>query len=316
MKYSTQPASHCSIKQLLAPTGLLLIAGVLLAVDLQRPSGIQAAVGIGLDTDGDRLVDKQERVLGTLASVTDTDHDGFTDAEELSRNSSPLLFEQRPASNSLSTGLTAHAQRDGLHAVAAVYIPGGNYRDVDIHIGMLVGRNLCILRQEIVASRSFVTFSSAQDPNALVALVDFSFDRSWVSATGHFVLFATVGWRGTGVIAAADAIDLFDIAGTAVLAMPDPFHEPVYDMTNSSTTGPATIYKPLTSGGSDVPAGWVSGEICFQSSQPVGISGALVTHEVVAAACESGWDGACPPSCESSVGSTYTSVDPLVLIGG
>ena len=39
-------------------------------------------------------------------------------------------------------------------------------------------------------------------------------------------------------------------------------------------------------------------------------------QEVVAAYCIEGWDGYCPPTCAASVGSTYSTLDPIGLIGG
>jgi hypothetical protein len=46
------------------------------------------------------------------------------------------------------------------------------------------------------------------------------------------------------------------------------------------------------------------------------VNGAIITNEIVSADCMNGWDGFCPPSCTSTVGSTYETVDPLGLIGG
>ena len=81
-------------------------------------------------------------------------------------------------------------------------------------------------------------------------------------------------------------------------------------------SGQGTIYRPLTGGGDDVPNGWAIDQICYQMSQAVAVNGAVVTHEVVSADCVSGWDGSCPPTCGSSVGSTFNSIDPVILIGG
>jgi hypothetical protein len=293
----------------------MVTVGVLLGIDLRQPAKILANTSVDPDTDGDGLVDRQERILGTLLSATDTDGDGYSDSEELARQSSPVYPQFVPELRGLSTGLTAHGERDGIHAVIAVYIPNGRYRDVDLHVGTLVGRHLVVIPPSSFLPQSSVSFVPARDPNAIVALVDFRFDQTWVEATGHLTMYATVGRNGSGTIAAADVIDLFEVAGVPVLAMPDPNYLPAYDLTGGGHEQ-GTIYQPLTGGGDDVPAGWSPNQVCFQTSEEVGASGAVVTHEIVTAECESGWDGSCPPNCHGSVGSTYTSIDPIVLVGG
>jgi hypothetical protein len=77
-----------------------------------------------------------------------------------------------------------------------------------------------------------------------------------------------------------------------------------------------TIYMPLPLSEGDNPVNWVPGEICVQQSSPVGSAGAVLTQEVTSAECQDGWEAACPPSCASSVGTTFTTIDPAVLIGG
>jgi hypothetical protein len=316
MKYSANQASCQWFSGLATPIALVVTAGVLLGVDVCRPANLSASVVPDPDTDGDGLVDRQERVLGTLSSSVDSDQDGFSDAEELARQTSPTYPQFYPEVNSLSVGLTAHGERDGLHAVIAVYLPNGNPRDVDIHIGTLVGRRVLLIPQPLFEAESTVRYVPARDPQALIAIVDFRFDRSLVYATGHLTMFTTVARRGAGNITAADAIDLFDIAGVVALAMPDPSQNQTLRMGRRSASGQGTVYKPLTGGGDDIPTGWASDQICYQTSQPVAVNGAVVTHEVVSAECVSGWDGSCPPTCSSSVGSTFNSVDPVILIGG
>jgi hypothetical protein len=316
MKYSVNPASCQWLNGLTAPIALMVTAGVLLGIDVCRPASLSASAVQDPDTDGDGLVDRQERVLGTLASSVDSDQDGFSDSEELARQTAPDYPQFYPEIGGLSVGLTAHGERDGLHAVIAVYLPNGNPGDVDLHLGTLVGRRLLLVPQPLFEAQSTLTYVPAQDPQALIAIVDFRFDRSWVYGTGHLTLFATVARRGAGNITSADAIDLFDMAGVVALAMPDPQQNHTLRVGRHSNSGQGTIYKPLTGGGSDVPTGWASDQICYQTSQAVAVNGAMVTHEVVSADCVSGWDGSCAPTCSSSVGSTFNSLDPVILIGG
>jgi hypothetical protein len=315
MKYFSQASGHW-FSGLVAPVGLVVTAATLLSIDLSRSSKVYAWAVPDADTDGDGLVDRQERVIGTLPSVADSDEDGFSDAEEIARKSSPVLPQLTPISPNISVGLTAHGERDGLHAVIVVYLPDGNPRDVDIRLGTLVGRRLVVLPEGMFVGGSHLSFAPAADPNALLAIVDFRFDRTWVSVPGHLAMFATVARKGGGHVLAADSINLFEIGGIEVLAQVDPYFMPAFRMTGGPTGGPGTIYRPLPGGSETPPTGWTLDEVCFQTAQPMGASGCIVSNEVVSADCQSGWDGSCPPNCSSSVGTTYTSVDPVVLIGG
>lgn len=316
MKYTAKPAACPWFNGLLAPVGLLLTAGVFLAHDLGHGSKLSATAATDPDSDGDGLTDRQERVLGTLASSVDSDQDGYPDAEEVARKTSPIFPQFFPEIPGLSVGLTAHGERDGVHAVAAIYLPTGDIQNLDIRIGTLVGRRLLLVPQPVFLANSTVSFASAHDPRAAVALVDFRFDRNWVLVPGHLTMFVTVARNTTGTVLAADVIDLFDIGGIVTLAMSDPSQNHSLRVGRGRTSGPGTIYRPLTGTGDDVPIGWAADQICYQTSQAVAVDGPMVTNEVVTADCETGWDGSCPPDCHGSVGTTYTSVDPVILVGG
>lgn len=316
MKYTAKPAACPWFKGLLAPVGLLLTAGVFLVHDIGRGSKLYATVATDPDSDGDGLTDRQEHVLGTLTFSVDSDQDGYPDAEEVARKTSPIFPQSFPEIPGLSVGLTAHDERDGLHAVAAIYLPTGDIQNLDIHIGTLVGRRLLLVPQSTFLANSTVRFTSAHDPRAAVALVDFRFDRNWVLVPGHLTMFVTIARTTTGNVLAADVIDMFNIGGIVTLAMVDPSPIHYLRVGRGSTTGPGTIYRPLTGTGDDVPMGWSADQICYQTSLAVAVDGAMITNEVVTADCESGWDGSCPPDCQGSVGTTYTSIDPVILVGG
>ena len=71
----------------------------------------------GPDTDGDGLTDHFEEVLGTDGSRSDTDGDGYWDAEELARQSNPLNAANVPGSKptgfSASAGVRTMGGREG-----------------------------------------------------------------------------------------------------------------------------------------------------------------------------------------------------------
>jgi hypothetical protein len=80
---------------------------------------------------------------------------------------------------------------------------------------------------------------------------------------------------------------------------------------------PGTIYVPLSVDDSgDLPVSWTQGSVCMQTTSAVGSDGAAITQQVDSADCQPGFDSACPSTCAASVGTTFTTIDPVVLIGG
>lgn len=317
-KSSSLSASRRESFTFFAPLGLIAVCGAVLGLDLGRPSSVRADVTQWPDMDGDGLVDRQERVFGTNTTSRDTDGDGYSDTEEFARGSSPIYAQLTPGAPVLHAGISARGEPDGLHALIAVYMPDSNFRNIDLQVGTLSGTRLIFLPRTMLELRGTIDFVGASLPGASIALVDFRFPRSWVDRVGHLTMFATVGHVGSGTVESVAVMELFNIGGVVVLAAPDPTSIPIGQLAgggNAASSG-GTVYKPLTAGGDDTPRGWTLEEVCFQESQPVGLSGSIVTNEVISAECRSGWDGSCPGSCASSVGSTYTSIDPAALIGG
>ena len=297
-----------------APLGLVAVCGVLLALESRRPSTVLAQASQYPDMDADGLVDRQERVLGTSEGLPDSDGDHYSDTEEFARGSSPLYAASYPHSAVLHAGITARGEPDGLHALIGVYLPDSNFRSVDLQVGLVSGSRIAFIPRTMLETRGTIDFAAADLHTASIALVDFRFPRTWVDRTGHLTIFATVGHIGTGTVDSLAVMELFNIGGVITLAAPDPTSLPAIHVAAAASGG--TVYRPLTTGDDDSPRGWTIEEVCFQQSQPVGVSGAIVTNEVVSAECQSGWDGSCPGTCASSVGSTYTSIDPAALIGG
>jgi hypothetical protein len=320
MKTPTSAVSRRTFSLLVAPGIVLVAAASLLgSFDVASHGGarISASTSRVDDEDRDGLVYGQELILGTMASVADSDLDGFSDAEELARGTSPLLGIFYPTAQTVHAGITARGEPDGLHALIAVYTPDGNVQDLKIEVGILTGRRMVMLRPSLLLQQGSMDYVPGATPNSIVALLDFRFPRSWVDATGHLTMFAMARHRGQRSNEAAAAMDLFNTGGVVVLAMPDPTTLPSQGISGGpGQQGGGTVYRALTFVDNEPPSGWTMGEVCVQSSQAVMVSGPLVVHEISSADCQGGWEGACPPDCDSSVGSTFTTVDPTVLVGG
>lgn len=297
------------------PIGILAAAGSLLAIELRGDARLSASVSGSSDTDGDGLVDKQELIVGTSPLVADTDQDGFGDAEELARRTSPIYAQSHPDPDRLRLGMTCRMDKRQLHAVVAVYLPDGDLASADVHLGFLVANRLIEMREAGMLTGASIDLVPAANPAAMVAIIDVPLDPRWVHLFGHLSVYASVQRDGSTEVIAADSIHLLSIAGVVVYAKPHAaiLHVPLAQGHTPQSSG--TIYVPLVDGG-DAPLGWTVGEICYQTSQAVALNGAIVTQEVVSADCQSGWEGSCPPNCSSSVGSTFNTVDPAILIGG
>jgi hypothetical protein len=304
---------------LLPPLFLVLAAGSLLGWSLQSPSALRADVASGLDADNDGLVDAQELVLGTSPSSVDTDQDGYSDLEELARKTSPLAPQMFPdeEDRTLGVGMSCYWANGKLHATIALYTPDQNLHDKTFRVGMLIGHRIHILSTETLLARCQVASYPAHDRRGMITVLDLPFSANIVHSHGSVTVFATAGDAATGTVAAADAAQLLDVGGVVVFCKVD--HTTIASWTNTtnghqhaSTSG--LIYVPL--GDDDGPLNWTPGAICYQQTEVVGTSGALITEEVVSAECLDGWEGSCPSSCPDTVGTTTTTIDPVRLIGG
>jgi hypothetical protein len=301
------------------PLSVLAVALTGLVLSVATQPALHAAGDVILDHDGDGLVDVLEGILGTKANSADTDRDGLSDAEELARNSSPLFIDSRPQSERLSLGMSCYGMDGKLHGLIAVYLPNLNLHAMNFDFGMLVGERLAAIPDSYVLEKASIEILPSSNPLAMVALIDVPFGAEFVHMAGSVTFWASAGSVGSGIISTADVLHLLSIDGMVVMLMLDPTEPPsstVGMMQNATSSGAGTIYMPLPLSEGDNPVNWVPGEICVQQSSPVGSAGAVLTQEVTSAECHDGWEAACPPSCASSVGTTFTTIDPAVLIGG
>ena len=314
--------SHRFLRSFALPAAALATVALLVVRDLTAERELQAAPPQRpLDPDGDGVPNRLESVLGTNRFQADTDLDGFSDLEELARRSSPLFPQSVPQSQRMRLGMSATGGDTRMHAVIAIYLPDGNLRNKAFAAGLLVGDRIVQLSENYLSSHGVLTLHPAQTPGAKIAVLDLPISPRIVRYYGHLSLYATVRDDSSAVVQAADSIHLIAFGPTVVLQVANPMIlgtgmlQGSGQQTGGSGAGNiGSIYVPLPVG-SD-PAGWTPGQVCVQQTVLIGTSGALITQEVVTAECQDGWDGYCPSNCTSTVGSIYTTVDPLVLIGG
>jgi hypothetical protein len=321
MSFRTLSQNHF-LRGLAVPAVAVVAIGFLIAPEVLSPRELKAAPPSNAqDPDGDGLVNQQEAILGTNPFEADTDHDGLTDLEELARKSSPLFDSSLPAGNGLALGMTARGGDLMPHALIAMYLPDGKLRNKNFKVGVFVGGRTVALSDAYLQSEAKLAFYPARDPVARIATLDLPIAPRFVLAYGQMSMFATLGDAAQGGVQAADSIHLLAFGSTIVLEFTNPMIKGGGSTsTTSQPTGGAgsgsigSIYIPLPQGGSSNT--WLPGQVCFQQTSVIGVSGAKITQQVTSAECQLGWDSFCPGTCSATVGNAYTTIDPLGLIGG
>lgn len=292
--------------------------GVLLLVGLAAPRALprlHASTGVSNDPDGDGLVTSQEVVLGTRPNRADTDGDGFTDGEEIARHSEPLSSGSVPLPSALDLGMTARGEDGEVRVVAAVYAQDGVVGDKIVEFGVYAHGRMLFMPPSYVGAVATSTVVDASHGAGKILVLDLPITPEIVHRAGTLSVFATVQDGQGGVVDAADAITLVSSGGVIFERVERGGVRPFMAMQGGSY-GVGSVYRPIPPGGDgDIPAAWSPGQICSQTTQIVGTSGAVVTHEVVAADCVDGWDAYCREDCQATVGSTFQTIDPSVFVG-
>lgn len=289
---------------------ILLVAR---AVWTDAPSrALHAQEAEATDTDGDGLPDLLENVIGTDWNQRDSDGDGFDDGVEAARQSDPLRAGSVPGDADLTVGLHAYGADGYIHLVVALYCEDGRTDNKTIAMGALVNGEL--LGVPFAKMKKRQQNARRQLVDGQVTFTDLSFDPASVPRGGQISWFVAVGHEGSPKYASAAVADIFDHDG-----------QPFVRLRRLPSVGFGTLphgigavlhpIPPNGSAGVPVPGG-SSKEICYRTSEFVGIDGAVVYREVTSADCVPEWDAYCFPGCANSLGTTYSSIDPVALVGG
>lgn len=297
----------------LAPGLTAAIAALGLAFGFHGATPLaQAGNGCGADvkdTDGDGLADLLEDGLGISKNHFDTDGDGWSDSEEIARGSLPAFAASTPGDTPLTVGANAYQSHGKLRFAVATYVRTGSLNNLQLLLGVYAyKKHFALGSKELGASMQTITVPT-RVPGQLLVVTDVQIVDTPLARGGSMSIYARL-CEGPYLID-ADAVDLTRRDGVIVELVGPAQLSPEAEQ----QLGPGLLQRPL--GGAPVPPSWTSGEICFQRLESVGSHGAVVTQEVVASTCVSGWDGYCDAgNCTSSVGRTVDLIDPSALVGG
>lgn len=320
-------------------TLFFVLLGPLASLGLAAPQSPSAtrAWAIQVDEDHDGLDYTLEQLLNINPIVADSDGDGWSDSEEIARHTDPRLNNSYPnaANNGISSQIVVRLEgtlgSGILKVFALVYLPPGEengktFQFVDLQNGQLhyfspleTGNTLQTLAAHDSGAHMVVV--GIDLPDTILAITNTYLLAVVVKDLGHSVQASSYGLRSLD----GWPVQLFPIVfpstsapstggSNFTLGCARQGDDRAQQFTPTSGSSAGSLYLPLTS--DPAPTTWVAEQICVQHTAPIGTSGNMIIEEIVASACESGWDAYCPPSCASSVGTTFESIDPVLLIGG
>jgi len=294
------------------------LAALFCVTVLMWPKGqISAGPIAHTDSDGDGLCDAQEQVLNTHGNSVDTDGDGYSDAEELARHSSPLRAISTPMPSTIDLALSARGDSSRLVIVFAAYLGTRQHSDVQFSMGALLGGRVSNIPPWYFMREAWMATSPGFEPGTSNLVVEMSFPPHVVHVLGDVSFFGVIEDANTGAALAADVVDIGSTNGVIFMRAASAMQRSFQQVGGGGSPLAGSVYLPIPPGGDgDIPMSWTPGQVCYQKTQIVGAGGGVVTHEVVEAECRDGWDAYCKTDCSGSVGSTYDTMDPSVLVGG
>ncbi len=234
--------------------------------------------------------------------------------------SSPFDISSVPAFDSeVSTSVTVRGQNDGLHVLFVLYAADGNLDDKTLSLALYTQDRYGVIPIERLLPFAEIAEVDVSDGGKIMTL-DVALPTYSVPTTGSLTWVARAGTVAGGQTAAAKA-DLSSSDGVILWRREGHLLPPSVNFAatfggGGGSTASGSIHEPIPPGGGAVPGTWEPGQVCIQQSATVGSDGPLLIQEVVSAECQSGWNSYCDANCAGSVGSLFTTVDTMALLGG
>ena len=258
------------------------------------------------DADGDGLPDPQEEILGTNPDRPDSDFDGYSDAEEVARQSNPISATEIPKPTNSKIGLVGRVQGNSLVTLSALYVENGNLLGVGYKYGLVLGGLPIYFPLNSYLNQTRISFIPAANPLDRILIIETLLPDSIVHNLGGLTVIAKHTVAADSGTKSVDALDLRSFSGTTMSISAAP---------PNVRDGQGVVYKPLCMP-EEVPPDWTAGQLCWQLTSTVGVSGVQLIQEIEDADCEQ-LDTYCSPSdCEATIGDTISVTDPGALIGG
>ncbi len=323
--------TRLSIRAILRPLAVLIALGAIAWStrsheipdgDLLAARTLQAATQplLVFDYDGDGIDDAAEEIIGTHNWAADSDHDGFIDSEELARDSDPLDPGSIPLAEAPHAGLDASAHDGSLHLISTFYVRSELIGAYSVQFGAVLAGKLVFLGPRKLGNNVTTRIVPAATAGMVIVVVDLTLRPQLVHRFGALPFVTTL--IENGQIVAAEKVDIAVVDGLlmrrfelpSVMLAATAAGASAQQSSSQSGLDPLSFYKSLA--GEVQNSNGISGAVCVQQTQTVGAGGGTVTQEVIDAGCQDGWDGFCSSGCAASVGGTYVTVDPGLLIGG
>lgn len=263
------------------------------------------------DQDRDGLTDLQELQLGTSPLRADSDRDTYSDLEELARGSEPANALSFPDPSPTALNSLASLEGGTVKMLATVYVSGVPLDELRLDVGVIYrGRPLVLAPHEFRYWNGFLR--DGRDPGDLVAVLEVGLPERLVQRLGRIHLFAVLRSPDPSLERMATTQSVASLGGVVTA-----IERRRLGLTSNGGGGAnGVIYRPLAGDAEIAASGWEAGQVCFQRTAAVGVSGVSIVYEVDGADCIP-MDTHCNPSdCAAGVGTALDLPDPAALIGG
>ena len=262
------------------------------------------------DLDGDGLPDGQERILGTDSANADTDGDGFSDGYEWAARSSPIDEGSLPQLNEISMNITARGGAgESAKVLYGLLSENGELSDKMIMTGMMLGSMRLNIPFSFIRDNSQHCILPQSDGSTLY-LFQIKVQGPQIQAYGELTYFGSASQVNGQAPSSAAVADIIVMDGIACLRID-------LDSAGFYNNSSLSVFRPIPGGSQTPPDTWTQGTLCVKEVEPQSQTGAMVTMFVSSAGCSEPWNGGlCPPDCGQAAGTTFTTVDPLLLVGG